>query len=110
MGRALPNRRNIVITRQADLKLDGAEITFSLEDALMLCQTEEEVFVIGGAEIFKQAMPVLNKIYLTRIQKSFDADTFFPEITSEWKETEKQDFDPDDKTPFSYSFLTYQKR
>ena len=110
MGRALPNRRNIVITRQADLKLDGAEISFSLENALMLCQAEEEVFIIGGAEIFKQAMPVLNKIYLTRIQKSFDADTFFPEITSEWKETEKQDFDPDDKTPFSYSFLTYQKQ
>lgn len=110
MGRALPNRRNIVITRQSDLSLEGAEITSSLQDALLRCGNEEEVFVIGGAEIFKQALPLINKIYLTRIHKSFEADTFFPEITSEWEEIEKQDFPPDEKTPFSYSFLTYQKQ
>ena len=110
MGRALPNRRTIVITRQSKLELPGAEITDSLGAALALCKNEEEVFIIGGAEIFRQAMDVLTKIYLTKIHKSFEADTFFPEITSEnWKETESENFNPDEKTPFSYSFLTYEK-
>lgn len=111
MGRALPNRRNIIISRQADLSLPGAEITNSIEDALALCKNDKEVFIIGGAEIFKQALPLLSRIYLTRIQKVFNADTFFPEIsTQEWLETEREDFEPQEKTPFSYSFLTYQKR
>lgn len=111
MGKALPNRRNIVITRQADLDLPGAEITNSLDEALALCENEEEVFVIGGAEIFKQALPKLDRIYLTRINKSFDADTFFPKIScDEWEETQKEDFAPDEKTPFAYSFITYKKR
>ena len=110
MGKALPNRRNIVITRQADLSLPGAEISSSLDEALALCEKEDEVFVIGGAEIFKQALPKLDRIYLTRIHKSFEADTFFPEISpAEWQEIQKEDFEPDEKTPFSYSFLTYQK-
>jgi dihydrofolate reductase len=111
MGRALPNRRNIVISRQLDLSLPGAEITSSLSEALALCKDDQEVFIIGGAEIFKQALPLLNKIYLTKIEKSFEADTFFPEITShEWEEIEREEFQPDEKTAFSYSFLTYQKR
>ena len=111
MGRALPNRRNIVISRQSDLNLAGAEVTSSLENALVLCQNEEEVFIIGGSEIFKQALSQLNTIYLTKIHKSFEADTFFPKITSdEWEETEKEDFEADEKTPFSYTFLTYKKR
>ncbi len=110
MGKVLPNRRNIVITRQADLSLPGAEISSSLDEALALCEKEDEVFVIGGAEIFKQALPKLDRIYLTRIHKSFEADTFFPEISpAEWQEIQKEDFEPDEKTPFSYSFLTYQK-
>ena len=109
MGKALPNRRNIVISRQTDLNFAGAEITNSLDAALALCNIEEEIFIIGGAEIFKQALPILHKIYLTRIHKSFEADTFFPEISNDWIEIEKQDFLPDEKTPFSYSFITYQK-
>jgi len=111
MGRALPNRRNIVITRQSDLSLPGAEIMHSLDAAIDLCTDEAEIFVIGGAEIFNQAFNKINKIYLTQIHKSFEADTFFPEIPSnEWQSIEKTDFEPDEKAPFSYSFLTYQKR
>lgn len=111
MGRALPNRRNIVVSRQAGLMLPGAEITSSIENAVALCEAEQEVFIIGGAEIFKQALPLLSRIYLTRIHKSFQADTFFPEISSQqWKETEREDFERQETTPFEYSFLTYQKR
>jgi dihydrofolate reductase len=111
MGRALPNRRNIVITRQPNLELQGAEVADSLNAALELCKNEEEIFIIGGAEIFKQALEVLNKIYLTKIHKSFEADTFFPEITPDkWKETGSENFQPDEKTPFPYSFLIYERR
>ncbi|MBC7912851.1 MAG: dihydrofolate reductase [Pyrinomonadaceae bacterium] len=111
MGKALPNRRNIVVTRQADLNIPGTEITNSLSNALELCKHEQDVFIIGGAEIFKQALPILDKIYLTKIEKSFEADTFFPEIRSqEWEEIEKETFLPEEKTPFTYSFLTYKKR
>lgn len=110
MGKALPNRRNIVITRQIDYALADAEVKHSLEDALESCKTENEVFVIGGAEIFKQALPKSDKIYLTRIHKSFDADTFFPEIDNAWKDDEHEDHQKDEKNPFNYSFITYVRR
>jgi dihydrofolate reductase len=110
MGRVLPNRRNIIISRQIDLRIEGAETAGSLQQALDLCNADKEVFIIGGAEIFKQALPLINRIYLTQIHKSFDADAFFPEINIEkWNEVEREDFEPDEKTPFSYSFITYQK-
>ena len=111
MGRALPNRRNILISRQSNLTAEGAEIASSLQEALDFCRDEKEVFIIGGAEIFRQAFDIIDRIYLTRIHKSFDADTFFPEINDmDWQEAERTDFKPDEKTPFSYSFVTYQKR
>ncbi len=111
MGRALPNRRNILISRQRNLTAEGAEIASSLQEALNFCRDEKEVFIIGGAEIFRQAFDIIDRIYLTRIHKSFDADTFFPEINDmDWQEADRTDFKPDEKTPFSYSFITYQKR
>lgn len=110
MGKALPNRRNIVISRNKDYELSDAETTDSLEKAISLASAENEVFIIGGAEIFKQALPLLNKIYLTRIHKAFEADTFFPQINpSEWEETEREEHQPDEKTPFSYAFINYRK-
>ena len=111
MGKALPNRRNVVITRQEGLSLEGAEITHSLESALELSKDEPEVFVIGGADIFRQTFASTNKIYLTQIHKTFEADTFFPQIVeSEWKEIDREDHQPDEKTPFAYSYITYQRR
>lgn len=107
MGKALPNRRNIVITRQKDYFLPDSEVTHSLKEALDSCSTEKEVFVVGGAEIFKESLPISDKIYLTRIHKSFDADTFFPEIDDAWKETYREDHQKDEKNPFNYSFITY---
>jgi dihydrofolate reductase len=110
MGKALPQRRNIVITRQKDLVISDAEVVNSLEAAFDLCQGEEEVFVIGGAEIFAMSLPVSQRIYLTRIQKTFEADTFFPEISSDtWTEIEREDHEADEKNPFNYSFITYVK-
>lgn len=110
MGKALPNRRNLVITRQNDYTLNDAEVKHSLDDALESCKNENEVFVIGGAEIFRQALPQSDRIYLTRIHKSFDADTFFPELDSSWTESEREDHQKDEKNPFNYSFITYVRR
>jgi len=110
VGKPLPRRRNIVVTRQ-DITIPGCEVVKSIEDGLVLCKDEDEVFIGGGAEIYKLAMHITNRIYLTIIHKSFDADTFFPDIDkSEWKEVKREDFEPDEKNPLPYSFITLERR
>ena len=110
VGKPLPNRRNIIITRQ-DITIEGCEVVKSIEDALALCSTEEEVFIVGGAEIYRQSMHLTNRIDLTIVHQSFDADSFFPEINyDEWKETEREDHEPDEKNKLPYSFITLERR
>ena len=110
IGKPLPNRRNIVITRQKDLKLEGIEVANSLEEAIALCETDESIYVIGGAEIYKQALPMCTKIYLTRVHQYYDADTFFPKLSfDDWGETEKIDHLPDEKNLIPYSFSTLER-
>ena len=109
VGKPLPRRRNIVVTRQ-DITIPGCEVVKSIEDGLALCKDEDEVFIGGGAEIYKLAMHLTDRIYLTIIHKSFDADTFFPEIDkTEWKEVKHEDFEPDEKNPLPYSFITLER-
>jgi dihydrofolate reductase len=109
VGKPLPKRRNIVITRQ-DMTIDGCEVVKSIDDAIALCKTEDEVFIVGGAEIYRQAMHLTDRIYLTIVHHSFDADTFFPEIDyKEWKETAREDHETDEKHAFSYSFITLER-
>lgn len=111
MGKPLPNRRNIVITRNPDLKIDGAEVTQSLEAALKLCKDEAEVFVIGGAEIYKAALNRTDKIYLTRVHQNFDGDAFFPELDlDKWVETAREYHKPDEKNPIPFSFITLKSK
>jgi len=110
VGKPLPRRRNIVVTRQ-DITIPGCEVVKSIEEGLALCKGEDEVFIGGGAEIYKLAMHLTDRIYLTIIHKSFDADTFFPEIDkSEWKEVKREDFEPDEKNPLPYSFITLERQ
>jgi len=107
VGKPLPNRRNIVITRKSGLKIPGVEVVHTLEEALILCDEDEEVFIGGGAEIYKMAMSLTDKIYLTVVKGIFDADTFFPEIdANKWEETESISFEPDEKNSFGYTFST----
>jgi dihydrofolate reductase len=109
VGKPLPRRRNIVVTRQ-DITIPGCEVVKSIEDGLALCKDEDEVFIGGGAEIYKLAMHLTNRIYLTIIHKSFDADTFFPEIDkNEWKEIAREDHQADEKNPYPYSFITLER-
>ena len=79
VGKPLPNRRNIIITRQ-NITIEGCEVVNSIEDALKLCAGEDEVFIVGGAEIYKQAMALTDRIYLTIVHHEFEGDTYFPEI------------------------------
>jgi len=110
VGKPLPRRRNIVVTRQ-DITIPGCKVVKSIEAGLALCKDEDEVFIGGGAEIYKLAMHLTDRIYLTIIHKNFDADTFFPEIDkSEWKEVKREDFEPDEKNPLPYSFITLERR
>jgi dihydrofolate reductase len=110
VGKPLPNRRNIIITRQ-NITIPGCEVVNSMDAALALCKEEAEVFIVGGAEIYRQSMHLTNRIYLTIVHKEFDGDSYFPEInTSEWKETAHEDHEPDAKNSLPYSFITFEKK
>ena len=108
IGKPLPGRTNIVITRQTGFQCCGTTVAHSLEEALLICENEKETFVIGGAEIFKQALPLADRIYLTRINRDFEGDTFLFDINpSAWKEISREDF-PADSLP--HTFLTYERK
>ena len=109
--RPLPNRRNIVITDIKGEELEGCEMAWSIAEAIAKCNPSEENFVIGGASIYKQFLPYADRLYLTRIHKSFDADVFFPEIdNSQWKLNSKEDFVGDDLNDFAWSNEIYERK
>jgi dihydrofolate reductase len=109
VGKPLPNRRNIIITRQ-NITIPGCEVVNSIEAALALCADENEVFIVGGAEIYRQSIKLTNRIYLTVVHKDFEGDSFFPEINKdEWKEVLHEDHEPDHKNPLPYSFITLKR-
>jgi dihydrofolate reductase len=107
----LPNRRNIIISRNAQLSIEGAEVYSSLDYVLLKSINETEVFIIGGAQIYAQALPIADKLYITRIHAAFpEADAFFPPIDwSIWKETGREPFPADEKNPYSFTFFEYEK-
>ena len=110
VGKPLPNRRNIVVTRQS-IQIEGCEVVNSLKAALELAKGELEVDIVGGAEIYKQAMPLTDIIYLTIVHQDFDADTFFPEIDmNQWYENAREDHPTDEKHAFPFSFITLKRR
>src|SRR5688572_21388613 len=99
IGKPLPNRTNIVVTRQEDFKPKDCLVAHSLSEALMMAQQlDAEIFVIGGAEIYKQAMFLADTIYLTEVHQEFEGDTFFSEIdTLLWQETSREEYKADEK-------------
>lgn len=110
VGKPLPNRRNIIITRNPDFKADGCEVVPSLEAALALVNPHEENFIVGGEEIYRQALPLADRIYLTRIDHEFEGDRHFPALGPQWVLTEHMDGILDEKNIYPHSFLTYEKR
>ena len=109
VGKPLPNRRNIIITRQ-QISIEGCEVANSIKAALELCRTEREVFIVGGAEIYKQSLHLTDRIYLTVVHKQFEGDSFFPEIKkTDWTQVSREDHQPDEKNSLPYSFITYER-
>ncbi len=108
--RPLKDRINIVISDVPGEQYEGCLMAYSVEEALGLCDPGEECFVIGGGMIYRQFMPLADKLYITWVHKSFDADTFYPEIEPGiWEETERTE--GGDETPgFGYTFVTYVRR
>ena len=108
---ALPNRRNIVVSRQPNLTLANCEVFNSLFDAFAACESEDAVFVIGGETIYKQAIANADMLEITEIGSRFDADAFFPVIEpAVWERVQEEKHLPDERHRFSYTFVTYQRR
>lgn len=110
--RPLPNRVNIVVTRQKDFSAPGCAVVNSLEKGIELAQTanEEEVFNIGGAEMFALGMPFTQRMYLTEIQTELQGDTLFPEIdSSRWKEISRNHHGTDERHAYSFDFVVYDR-
>ena len=101
----LPNRRNIVLTDVPGKTFEGAEAAYSIDELLKHVSPEEEAFVIGGGMVYRQMMPLADKLYITHIHHSWpDADTFFPEIKAdEWKQVSAEKHEADEKNPFDYT-------
>lgn len=111
VGRPLPERRNIVVTRNREFHAPGCELAASFTDALVIAVGALEIMVIGGAEIYREALPRAQRIYLTRVHARFEADTFFPLIDlGDWREAAREDHAADERNPFKYSFVILEQR
>ncbi len=109
---ALPNRRNVVLTRQADAAFPGAEVFASLGEALASCEADEQVYVIGGASVYREALPLANRLCLTHIDATpAAADVFFPEFdAAEWQVSHSEHHEPDERHSEPYTFVDYVRR
>ena len=113
IGRALPGRTNIVITRQKDYKPEGCVVAESLDQAIEIAKKApgaDEIFVIGGQSIYEQALPVADRIYLTEVQADIDGDKFFRFDRSDWQETARDEYQADAKNKYDFDILTLEKR
>lgn len=111
MPRALPNRKNIVLTNNKDYQVKDAWVAHSIDEALRLTDGDPQPFIIGGGEVYKLFLPIANKIELTRVHSSFEADAFFPEVDStQWDLVEEEKHHSSFDQPYDYSYLTYKKK
>ena len=112
IGKPLPGRRNIIISRQPTLNIEDVDVANSLQDVINYCRDEREIFIIGGAEIFNQAMPMADEILLTRVHTIIEgADAFFPELLeSDWELISQEKHNKDDKHQYDYTFEVYKRK
>jgi len=109
LGRPLPNRRNVVISRQ-ELAIDGCEVVHSLDEALALFPSDEEVFIIGGAQIYAEALPIADRFYLTRVGHTYEGDTRFPDWdAADWRLVDSESYPCGAEYPHPFSFETYER-
>jgi dihydrofolate reductase len=113
LGRPLPGRLNIIITRNRDLFIEGAIVLANMQEALDLAESQHQqlVFILGGGEIYRQTMDQADVMFITEIHHEFEGDTHFPDISDRiWDEAERFDFPADDENPYPYSFVKYIRR
>ncbi|MCX6283887.1 MAG: dihydrofolate reductase [Bacteroidetes bacterium] len=109
--RPLPDRRSLVITDIPGEIIEGCIMAYSIEDAVAKCNPSEENFIIGGASVYRQFLAIANRLYLTRVNKPFEGDVFFPEIDySKWKLVSKEDFPLDEGLGFAFSYENYERK
>jgi dihydrofolate reductase len=107
----LPNRTHVIITRQKNYKIENCIVVNSLQKAIEVCPKNEDIFIIGGGEIYKQSIQLADKIELTKVHATFDADTFFPEIDLKiWKLHKEEFHSKDEKHQFDFTFQTFLKK
>ena len=112
IGKPLPNRRSIIITRNTSYKKEGCEVVHSLEDAIKLIKDQDNAFIIGGAQIYHEAIEknLVDQLDITEVHQDFNADVYFPSIDkATWEEVSIVSFTPDEKNRYNYSFLSYKK-
>jgi dihydrofolate reductase len=110
IGKPLPGRRNIVITRDEGYRAEGCEVVDSIDAALEAVSDAEEAMVIGGATLYKQMLPKAHRLYVTCIDAVFDGDTWFPEWKeAEWRELSRESHEADERNPHPYSFVRLER-
>ena len=110
IGRPLPGRRNIVITRNSSFSAEGCDLVDSIDTAMSLVSDEEEIMVIGGASLYQQTIAYAQQLYITLIHDNFAGDTWFPEFDlQQWKQENREEFDADHSNSHAYSFIRFVK-
>lgn len=114
IGRLLPGRTTVIVTRQPDYCHPGAVVVKSIDEAIEFCRTDHQPFIVGGAEIYQQFLPWISIIYLTRVHTEIEGDTYFPDIRLDdrktWELEQSETFLPDERNPLAYTFQKYRKR
>ena len=111
IGRPLPGRTNIVLTRSADFHAEGVVIAESLEQALEHAAGNDEVMIIGGSSVYELALPEADRLYLTHIREAYQGDAWFPDFNpGQWRAVASEEHGADDKNPCNYSFVTYDRK
>ena len=110
IGRPLPKRTNVVITRDTELQIEGCTMAHSLPEAVEMFDSSEEVFIIGGAQIYNQAMPLADRLYLTIIDKEYEGDSSFPEIDyNSWRQISCEKFERGEAFEYPFSFISLER-
>ena len=111
IGKPLPGRTTVVVSRNHELKIAGCIMAHSLEQAIAACIGDSEIFVVGGAELYAQAMPLMDTLYITEIQKEVEGDAHFPEFKrDEWHEVSRAMHSQQEPQPLQYHFVTYRRK
>ncbi len=111
IGRPMPERLNIIVTRDKDYKAAGCTVVNSKEDAIKAAKGSNEIMVIGGAEIYRLFLPIANRLYITKVHGSFNGDTYFPEFNEdEWAKSREKFVEKDNDNPYSYTIIVLERK